>query len=176
MIGTPKMTRQTLWAALAALGQRAPSPVTLVLGGSAALILADALQRPTDDGDIVTSEPGLDQLQPLIRDVANAEQLPPGWLNGSIQSYTYILPRGYTSRLVTLPPFGRLRVSLLSRRDILLMKVYGMRARDVEDIRALKPTAEELAFVGGEITRIAAKEPEKGRDMRAFLDEWEARR
>jgi hypothetical protein len=175
MSSTPGMTRQTLWAALAALGQRVSTPVTLVLGGSAALILADVLQRPTDDGDIVMSEPGLDQLQPLIRDVADAEQLPPGWLNGSIQSYAYILPRDYTNRLVTLATFGRLHVSLLSRRDVLLMKAYGMRARDVADIRALAPTADELAFVRHEATRIAIREPEKGREMRAFLDEWEKR-
>jgi ribosomal protein L10 len=77
---------------------------------------------------------------------------------------------------VTLPPFGRLRVSLLSRLDILLMKVNGMRARDVEDLRALAPTADELAFVRRHVARIATKEPEKARDMRAFLDEWEPRR
>ena len=96
------MTRQTLWTALEALGKRATERVLLVLGGSAALILGDTLRRPTDDGDVVASEPGFDQLQRLIRDVAEAEHLPPGWLNESIQSYTYILPPDYMERLVTL--------------------------------------------------------------------------
>jgi hypothetical protein len=169
------MGRQTLWAALEALGKRATEPVSLVLGGSAALILGDTLQRPTDDGDVVTSEPGFDQLGPLMRDVADAEHLPPGWLNESIQSYTYILPPDYTMRLVTLPPFGRLHVWLLSRRDVLLMKVYAMRPRDIEDIRALAPTTDELAFVAAQVTRIAMQEPEKAQDMRDFLDEWAAR-
>ena len=169
------MTRQTLWTALEALGKRATERVLLVLGGSAALILGDTLRRPTDDGDVVASEPGFDQLQRLIRDVADAEHLPPGWLNESIQSYTYILPPDYTMRLVTLPPFGRLHVSLLSRRDVLLMKVYAMRPRDIEDIRALAPTTDELAFVAAQVTRIAMQEPEKAQDMRDFLDEWAAR-
>jgi hypothetical protein len=70
-----------------------------------------------------------------------------------------------------LPPFGRLHVSLLSRRDVLLMKVSGVRPRDIEDIRALMPTTDELAFVAAQITRIAPKEPEKTQDMRDFLDE-----
>ena len=169
------MTRQTLWAALEALGKRATERVSLVLGGSAALILGDTLQRPTDDGDVVTAEPGFDRLQGLIRDVAEAEHLPPGWLNASIQSYTYILPPDYTTRLVTLSPFGRLHVSLLSRRDVLLMKVYAMRPRDIEDIRALVPTTDELAFVAAQVTRLAMQEPEKAQDMRDFLDEWAAR-
>lgn len=55
------------------------------------------------------------------------------------------------------------------------MKVYGMRPRDVEDIRALVPTSDELAFVTHHMTRIAKNEPEKAHDMRAFLDEWESR-
>src|ERR1700691_5899353 len=104
------MTREHLWAALVALGRSARRPISIVLGGSAALLLSDALRRPTDDGDVVTSVPELADLQTLIRNVAELERLPPGWLNGSIQSYTYILPPDYTDRLVSLPPFGRLSV------------------------------------------------------------------
>jgi hypothetical protein len=95
-----------------------------------------------------------------------------GWLNGSIQSYTYILPKDYKDRLVSLPPFGRVRARLLGRRDVILMKVYAMRARDVEDLRAIRPTVEELAFVREQIPSLGEKEPEKARDMVAFLDEW----
>lgn len=47
-----------------------------------------------------------------------------------------------------------------------------MRARDVEDLRAIDPTVEELAFVRAQLPRIGAKEPEKARDMGTFLDEW----
>ena len=115
------MSRITLWDALSALGRRAPGPVSIVLGGSAALILSNDLPRPTDDGDVVMSEPGLGELQTLIREIAESEGLPPGWLNGSIQSYTYVLPADYTSRLVSMPPFTRLRVRLLSRRDVMVV-------------------------------------------------------
>jgi hypothetical protein len=167
-----KMTRDTLWGALAALGRRVRQPVSIVLGGSAALILGEELRRPTDDGDVVTSDPGLGDLQRVIRDVADSEGLPTGWLNGSIQSYTYVLPNDYQSRLVSLPPFNRLQVRLLGRRDVILMKVYGMRPRDVEDLRAIRPTVEELALARAQLERIGAKEPEKARDMGAFLDEW----
>ena len=170
-----RLTRDTLWSALAALGRRTHRPVSIVLGGSAALILSETLKRPTDDGDVVSSEPDLGQLQALIREIADEEQLPPGWLNGSIQSYTYVLPPDYHNRLVALPPFGHLRVWLLSRRDVVLMKVVGLRPRDVADLKAIAPTVEELAFVRGQLSRIGAKEPEKASTMRAFLDEWEAR-
>lgn len=168
------MSRAVLWAALDALGKRATKPVSLVLGGSSALILGSTLRRSTDDGDVVTSTPGLDQLQALIRDVADREHLPPGWLNGSIQSYTYLLPPDYLERLTTLPPFHQLTVSLLSRLDVLLMKVYGLRPRDVQDLQALAPTPSEILFVRRHLPRIAEREPEKASTMRAFLDEWDA--
>ena len=167
-----KMSRDTLWRALATLGRRARQPVSLVLGGSAALILSEELRRPTDDGDVVTSEPEIADLQVLIRSVADGEGLPAGWLNGSIQSYTHVLPKDYKSRLVSLPPFDRLRVRLLGRSDVILMKVYGMRARDIDDLRAIGPTSDELAFVRAQLQSILAKEPEKAEDMRALLDEW----
>lgn len=166
------MSRDTLWGARTTFGRRARQPVSIVLGGSAALILGEELRRPTDDGDVVMSEPGLGELQALIRDVADSEGLPVGWLNGSIQSYTYILPKDFKDRLVPLPPFGRVRVSLLGRRDVILMKVYAMRARDVEDLHAIRPTVDDLAFVRKLIPSIGDKEPEKARDMLAFLDEW----
>lgn len=171
-MANPKMTRDALWSALTALGQRVRQPVSIVLGGSAALILGKELHRPTDDGDVVESKPGLGDLQMLIRDVANSQGLPAGWLNGSIQSYTYVLPKDYPSRLVSLPRFGRLSVSLLGRPDVILMKVHGMRARDVEDLEAIRPTTEELAFVRAQVRRIGKEEPDKARDMSAFLDEW----
>lgn len=166
-----KMARSTLWNGLSALGRRAPRPISIVLGGSAALILNNDLPRPTDDGDVVTSEPGIGELQSLIREIADSEGLPPGWLNGSIQSYAYVLPADYTSRLVSLPPFDRLRVRLLSRRDVVLMKVYGMRPRDIEDLVSIHPTADELAFVRAQLPRIGAKEADKAREMAAFLYE-----
>ena len=55
------------------------------------------------------------------------------------------------------------------------MKVYAMRPRDIEDIRVLVPTSDELAFVAAQITRLAMREPEKAQDMRDFLDEGESR-
>lgn len=166
------MSREALWRALATLGRHAREPVSLVLGGSAALILSKELRRPTDDGDVVASEPEIGNLQELIRNVADREGLPPGWLSGSIQSYTHVLPKDYERRLVSLPSFGHLRVRLLGRPDVILMKVYGMRARDVEDLRAIRPTTEELVFVRAQLPRITAKEPEKAQEMSAFLDEW----
>lgn len=125
------LNRTELVDALAALGAKCRGRTTLLLGGSAALILRHALDRGTNDGDVLTLSPGLDRLQAAIRAVAHDRGLPDGWLNGSVQSYAEVLPPDYASRVTTLPPFGRLSVSLVSRKDVIVMKFFSGRPKDI---------------------------------------------
>jgi hypothetical protein len=142
-----ELGKTEILAALTELGARAIDPVRIVLGGSAALILVDALKRPTGDGDVILAEPELHEIQPLVRRAADAAGVPQGWLNTSIRSYLDALPPDYADRIRWLPPFRRLTVGLLERRDVLAMKVYAGRPRDFEDIVAMRPTGQELALV-----------------------------
>ena len=60
------LTRRELEGALAGLGAICRQDTTLLLGGSAALILTNALERGTNDGDVIASHPDLGTLQPLF--------------------------------------------------------------------------------------------------------------
>jgi hypothetical protein len=51
-----------------------------------------------------------------------------------------VLPPDYADRLEHVGTFGHLTVRTISRRDLILMKLFGMRAEDVEDLRTLAPT------------------------------------
>src|SRR5687768_16827845 len=104
----PGLDSASFPAALAALGARIRTQTSIILGGAGALILKGKLNRHTDDGDVLKSIPHIGALQADIRAVAEELSLPPGWLNGSIQSYIDILPPDYESRVVTLPPWGKL--------------------------------------------------------------------
>lgn len=68
-----------------------------------------------------------------------------------------------------------LTVGVLDRRDVLAMKIYARRPRDIADIFAMHPTAQELAFTRRRLPRIEGNEPERMAAMTAFLDEFEAR-
>ena len=63
--------------------------------------------------------------------------LPDGWLNGSVQSYVDVLPLDYETRVKTLRPFGRLSVSLLGRRDVIVMKFFSGRPKDLRDLEQI---------------------------------------
>ncbi len=158
-----------LLAALRRLGSELRDPATLTLGGSAALLLTGALDRATNDGDVVESKPAFPALLDAVRRVEVAEQAPPGWLNTSVQSYTHVLPPDYRTRLVPLGRMGRLDVSLLGRADVVLMKVYAGRTRDLQDLLAVRATEAELAHAEARIPVIAEKEPAKAAKMRAVL-------
>lgn len=170
-----ELGKRELLAALTALGARALDPVRLVLGGSAALILVDAIKRPTSDGDVVRAEPELNDIQPLVRRAADAAGVPQGWLNTSIQAYLDALPLDYADRIHWLPPFRRLTVGVLDRRDVLTMKVYAQRPRDVADIAAMQPTRQEMEFVRRQLPRVARSEPARAATMQTLLDDWDAR-
>jgi hypothetical protein len=171
---TQKMTSAALWAALTRLGSTIREPASLTLGGSAALLLTGLLDRLTDDGDVVESSVDFGRLLDAIRTVEVIEQAPPGWLNTSIQAYTHVLPADYRTRLIRLPPLERLDVSLLGRPDVILMKVYGHRSRDLQDLLAVAPRADELAFVEQQLPLIGAREPEAVIEMRKVITDLRA--
>ncbi|HTA75364.1 MAG TPA: DUF6036 family nucleotidyltransferase [Gemmatimonadaceae bacterium] len=138
------LSRTQLEGALAALGTTCRDDTTILLGGSAALILTNALERGTNDG----------------------------WLNGSVQSYVEVLPPDYDTRVKTLRPFGRLSVSLLGRRDVIVMKFFSDRPKDLRDLEQIAPTAAELAFTARELPRLAKIDPVKTTRMQTVLDAW----
>ena len=166
-----EMSAGGLLAALRRLGVELRDPTTLTLGGSAALLLTGALDRGTNDGDVVESKPDFPALIAAVRRVEVVEQAQPGWLNTSVQSYTHVLPADYRTRLGSLGRMGRLDVSLLGRADVGLMKVCAGRPRDLEDLLAMRATEAELAHAEGHMPAIGEKEPEKAAKMRGLLED-----
>jgi hypothetical protein len=104
--------------------------------------------------------------------VARVRGLPEGWLNSSVQSYQEVLPPDYETRMTTLPPFGNLHVSLIGRRDVIVMKFFSGRPKDLADLEELKPTPAELAFVGRQLPRLTNVDPERAKRMQNLLKAW----
>lgn len=57
------------------------------------------------------------------------------------------LPRDWRSRRVWVGMWGRLRVFSIGRSDLVAMKVLAGRPQDVEDLRALRLTGDDVDFV-----------------------------
>lgn len=146
------------------LAQAAPSGrVTLILGGAvAAMVVADLpATRVTHDCDVVESEPesGWETVHQAARQVAQKRGLPVAWLNRDSRMYAHLLPIGWRKRCETVGRFGPLDVLAIGRRDLMAMKLMGapVRPQDLEDIIAMRPTAEDIAFLHKHLDRLDAE-------------------
>jgi len=139
--------------ALHRLGTRFAYPidVELLLVGGAAGMLSGVLprSRTTIDCDVMLASPdeALGPLEDAARAMASELGLPSSWLNSDVQLRRDALPRDWRSRRVWLGMWGRLRVFSIGRSDLAAMKVLAGRPQDVEDLRALRLTRDDVDFV-----------------------------
>lgn len=168
------MNRKDIEDALSRLGERLEREVDITVAGGAALLMAFDLERGTMDVDTVEAVPGFDEpFRRAVRETADELELAPNWLNDSAKAYQEVLASGYRRRRRHVGDFGRLRVYALGRRDLILLKVFAMRAQDIEDLRELAPTKAEIAFVREHLERLSRLRPDRALAMRLYLEQGE---
>ena len=145
---------ETILQFLRDLGQRLESPAAITIGGSTALILANLLSRRTEDIDVVDEVPVQIRTQhDLLDELARRY----GLLLTHFQSR--YLPSSWQSRMHDLGSFARLNVRLVDALDIAVGKLFSLRTKDLDDLRALLPhlgksaIAQRLAESGGALLK-----------------------
>jgi hypothetical protein len=170
------LQRDSLDAALSLLGailrDRGVPYELLAVGGSSMLLLG-LIDRPTADLDVIASlEDGTfsklnempAQLTAAVSDVASTLGLSEGWLNnGPASLMDHGLPSGWQTRLVQ-QTFDGLTLHLLSRSDLICLKLYaavdrGPSDKHFEDLKRLEPTTAELRFAA---SRTVTHDPSEG--------------
>ncbi len=160
-----------LRSAFQALDEKLQRPTTLIVGGGTAMMLAYHLPVRTMDVDAYPSEGSLDDILPAVRAVAKEHGLAPDWINPWFETFAYVLPPDYGTRL--RPIFGgeRLRVVALGVEDLLVMKCFAGREKDVGHARALLKRGPELAIVERRIQELADRRVTGAQDALDFLDD-----
>ena len=131
---------------------------TLVTVGGGSLLLQRVSVRPTRDLDVIAVVHGqtlrkADVLpSPLLdaaRDVGTAEGVGENWLNaGPAGLMDFGLPAGFVERC-EVRRYGSLTLLIASRFDQICFKLYAAvdqapASKHLDDLRLLKPTAQEL--------------------------------
>ena len=171
MAGQPYLDPATLRAAFRALDARVEAPVTLIVGGGTAMMLAYGLPVRTTDVDAYPFQGRLEDLAPLLREVARELGLPPDWLNPHFETFAHVLPRDYGSRLKEVFAGARLRVMALGVEDLLVMKCFAGREKDVGHARALLRRKPDLGIVERRIEELVEKRVPGAMDAADFLDD-----
>jgi hypothetical protein len=131
------LTKDRMIAALNALDAILPKTLTLIVGGGGAMLLAYNFPLATADIDAVAKGLPEEELKEYILRVARDLNLPPDWLNSWYSSFTHVLPADYADRLVNIFTGKKLTALALSKQDLLLMKCFAGRKKDITHARVL---------------------------------------
>jgi len=134
----------------------------LVVGGVAGMLTKVLpADRTTTDCDVMDLVPAdrWEAVRQAAAEVGRELGLKPTWLNQDSRAYQHYMPVGWQSRCVEVGLFGKLDVRVAQRADLIVAKVMGaaQRVQDREDLRFLKPTADELDRVDKQLDRFEAE-------------------
>lgn len=157
--------------AFRALDARLDRSVTLVVGGGTAMMLAYRLPVRTTDVDAYPREGSLDAILPAIRAVARELGLPPDWINPHYETFAHVLPPDYGARLRPIFDGARLHLAALGVEDLLVMKCFAGREKDVSHARALLRRGPDLAIVERRLQELAERGVPGSQEALDFFDD-----
>ena len=174
------LTKEIMLSALSALDQKIgeanpTEAISMIMGGGGAMILAHGFPKGTTDIDAVPRGQSPEILSPFIHEIAARLNLPPDWLNPYFSTFSHVLPTDYGSRLVEVFKGAHLKVDALGKEEMLIMKCFAGRAKDIPHARALIKGKVDLNRVEARLDELLKKRipgAEKALDfLQEILDE-----
>jgi len=129
------------------------------------------MNRGTLDIDVVYSHPKLSHFMNLISEIAEELGLPEKWMNDAASAWGDVLPTDFRNHLQPIGQYGGFEISSVSRRDLILLKFHSLRPEDIEDLKELSPTQEEIEYVRSQLERIAEFDPPAAHKIELYLDQ-----
>lgn len=169
------LTAKIMLQAFECLDRKLGKKVRLIVGGGGAMLLAHRFPLATADVDAVPATGvTIEELDPLIKEVAAELSLPVDWLNPYYSTFAHVLPADYGTRLVNVSALKWLSVDALSKEDLLIMKCFAARQKDVIHARALVKQKADLDLVRGHIESLISRKIPGSERAEKFLSEIEA--
>lgn len=153
--------------AFSALDKKIQKDVTLIMGGGGAMILAHQYPLATTDVDAIPKGMEIDELDPYVKAVALELNLPGDWLNPYFSTFSHTLPSDFSQRLIRVFNGEYLKVDSLGKEEMLIMKCFAHRDKDVGHAKQLIKLGADLKLVERQIESLRAK---KIPDTQAALD------
>ncbi len=168
-----KMDKAELIEALKELDRHIHKPMKLLVVGGGAMLLAHDCPLVTSDIDAVPfqSDWTLAELDQKVKEVATALKMSPDWLNSYFTSFSYVLPSDYNQRLISIYSGKLLEAFALSVEDLLILKCFAGRDKDVGHARYLMKRCKNLKFVEKHLELMLEKNMPKAQDALDFFYE-----
>ena len=166
------LTATIMIKALTRLDELLARQVTLIMGGGGAMILAHNFPLGTTDIDAIPKS-GCEahELDPLVKKIAQEQGLPGDWLNPYFSTFAHTLPQDYHTRTIQVFSGQHLIVHALGREEMLLMKCYAHRQKDVGHAKTLIKAGANIEFVEDQIEHLRKKGIPHSQAALDFLDD-----
>ena len=165
------MRKGEMIRALDALDKKMSKPATILVGGGAAMVLCHKIPLVTSDIDalLLSSEMTPADMDPLVKAVARDLGISPHWYNDYFGTFTYSLPRDFRERLMPVYQGTHLKALAMGKEDLLVMKCFAGREKDVGHARALIRKGTDTGKVEGHLLELVKKGVPRSEEAVGFL-------
>lgn len=167
------MNQAQMLQAFKAFDKKLSQKANLLLGGGGAMVLAYGFPLATNDLDAVFYKCDITEGDVFneIQAVAKELNLPRDWLNTYFGTFLYSLPQDYHTRLKPVYQGKNLIVNSLGLEDLLILKCFAGREKDVGHSRALIKKGANVEFVKSHIEKLFDKKIPKSSEAIDFLED-----
>lgn len=153
------MKKTMMMEALKALDSKLSGPLTILIGGGSAMLLAHNVPLSTHDIDGLPLDSAMppSELDVLVKKVAKELKISGQWYNDYFNTFTYALPKDFRERLIEVYKGKCLTVKALGAEDLLIMKCFAGREKDIGHAKALLKRGADPEMVASHIEKLAEK-------------------
>jgi hypothetical protein len=173
MTGHQPLDAKGMKRALELLDAELASNARLIVGGGAAMVLAYQHPLATQDIDAFAAKGGLRiaDLDAAAKKVAKKLDIEPDWLNSHFDTFTGVLPADYATRLRRVFTGKHLTADALGPEDLLVMKCFAGRDKDLPHARKLLRVATDLAIVDRQLALLVERRYPGAEKAADFFDD-----
>jgi hypothetical protein len=173
MSESKSLTKEKMFAALEALDNLLEEPLKLIIGGGGAMVMVHGYPLTTMDIDAIPINRDISEIDGLVKRVANDLNLPPDWLNAWFSSFAYTIPKDYEDRLIPTFKGKQIEALSLSTTDLLVLKCFAGRQKDIGHARMLIKKGADVEFVQEHLEEMVERKVPRAESAIDFLDELE---
>ncbi|MBI3535143.1 MAG: hypothetical protein HY072_06625 [Deltaproteobacteria bacterium] len=165
------LLKEKMLEAFRLLDQILKQEVTLIMGGGGSMILAHGFHLGTADIDAIPKGIELNELDPLVKQIAKKLEIAPDWLNPYFSTFSHTLPLDYGDRLIEVFSGKKLKVLALGKEEMLIMKCFAHRQKDIPHAKLLIKKSTDIKMVESHIEGLMKKRIPGAQDALDFLDD-----
>jgi hypothetical protein len=153
------------------LDQKISKPLTLIMGGGGAMIMAHKFPLATSDIDAIPKGMEIHELDIYVKQISMEYGLPGDWMNPYFSTFAHTLPEDFQTRLVQVFHGKYLTVQALGKEEMLIMKCFAHRGKDIAHAKQLLRLGVDLKIVEKQMDLLKLKKIPGVSQALDFLDD-----